>query len=75
MMSRDSSIGNHKLSAFDSVFNFIKHFLPNTILYVAGINIMAMGGAREGLAGAPAPPRKTKAPRSTPYIKRSNKNI
>ncbi len=23
---------------------------------------LGMGGAREGLAGAPAPPRKTKAP-------------
>ncbi len=37
----------------------------DSLFYLCGLHGIirgVMGGAREGLAGAPAPPRKTKAP-------------
>ncbi len=40
-----------------------KYYKLGFIIKTKGVLILVnMGGAREGLAGAPAPPRKTKAP-------------
>ena len=49
------------------MFGFVFYTVAHTHVYgcksKVQVNIRAMGGAREGPAGASAPPRKTKAPR------------
>ncbi len=48
-------LSKQMMHALTHIINIIYNMYPKWCY-------MLMGGAREGLAGAPAPPRKTKAP-------------